>query len=669
MLILGASQAWAEEGMWTFDNFPAQAVRKAYGVAIDAAWLDHVRLSTLRLTSGCSGAVVSGQGLAMTNYHCVVGCIQALSASGPDLLGQGVQSPALADERRCPGLQADILLSTSDVTDQMREPTAADRDLALARIEKTGCNGDPALHCQVVSLYHGGQYMLYRYRRYADVRLVFAPEFSIAFFGGDPDNFNFPRYDLDAAFIRLYADGKPAVTPEHLTFDSAPPQAGEPVFVSGNPGDTERLSTVSQLEAQREAALPLVQLQRSEERGRLLQFSAESDAHGRTATSPLFTLENSFKVDFGRQSALDDPAFMQIKRRQEAELKAKVQADPALRAQIGDPWSDMATAQAAYAELFARYRQLEGSAGNLSDLYAWARVLVRAAAERPKPLARRLREYADARLPLMEKELLAPEPVDPELETLYLGFWLSKTREYLTADDPDVKALLGSESPEALARRLVAGTRLADPAVRKALWDGGQAAIDASDDPLIRFVAAHDGAARKIRQQWEDRVSGPQDAAAGRIAQARFAVYGRGAYPDATFTLRFAYGQVAGWTYRGDKVEPFTRLSGLYDRATGEAPYALPASWIKARSALDGNTVFDLTTSTDIIGGNSGSPLIDAKGRMIGLVFDGNILSLGGDYAYDGAVNRAISVSGAAIAQALDKVYGQTRILDELEGR
>jgi hypothetical protein len=310
---------------------------------------------------------------------------------------------------------------------------------------------------------------------------------------------------------------------------------------------------------------------------------------------------------------------------------------------------------------------LEAAAGNLSQLYAYARTLVRAAAERPKPLDKRLREYADARLPLMEKDLLDPRPVDLELESLYLGFWLSKTREYLTADDPDVKALLGAESPDALAHRLVAGTRLGDPAVRKALWDGGQKAIDASTDPLIRFVAANDAVGRKLRAQWEEQVSGPTDDAAQRIAQARFSVYGRNAYPDATFTLRLSYGQVAGWTYREAKVEPFTHIAGLYARATGAEPFALPPSWLKARSVINGNTVLDLTTTNDIIGGNSGSPLIDAKGRVIGAVFDGNIHSLGGDYAYDGAVNRAVAVSAAAIAEALDKVYDDQRILAELK--
>jgi hypothetical protein len=654
--------------MWTFDNFPAQAVHQAYGVTIDQPWLDHVRLSTLRLTSGCSASLVSAQGLAMTNTHCVAACVQALSTPDMDLTRLGVQALGQAQERKCPGLQAEVLISAEDITGQISAASAgaAMRDGAVARIESQGCGSDPTLRCQVVPLYHGGQYMLYRFRKYADVRLVFAPEFSIAFFGGDPDNFNFPRYDLDVAFIRLYQDDKPAPTPDHLIFNPTAPRAGQPVFVAGNPGGTERELTFSQLEIQRDLALPIAQLQRSEERGRLVQFASESPEHKRIATDPLFTLENTYKAYFGRQFELNDPAFMDIKRRQEAELRAKVEADPKLKAKIGDPWSDMAAAQGAYADQFLRYRQLEAAAGNLSQLYAYARTLVRAAAERPKPLNLRLREYADARLPLVEKNLLDDTPVDPDLEELYLGFWLSKTREYLTADDPDVKALLGAESPEALAHRLVSGTRLGDPGVRKALWDGGQTAIEASTDPLIRFVAANDAVGRKLRALWEDAVSGPSDEAAGRIAQARFAVYGRGAYPDATFTPRLTYGQVAGWTYRAVKVEPFTRISGLYARATGADPFALPQNWLKARTALNGDTVFDLSTTNDITGGNSGSPLIDAKGEVIGAVFDGNIHSLGGDYAYDGAVNRAVAVSATAIAAALDKVYDDQALLAEL---
>jgi hypothetical protein len=674
LLALAVGPALAEEGMWTFDNFPAAAVQKTYGVTVDQAWLDHVRLSTARLTSGCSAAIVSGQGLVMTNYHCVVDCVQSLSAPQNDLVRAGVRTAALTDERKCPGVQADILLGMTDVTARMAVKTAPGgfertRDETIALLEKEGCGADATLRCQVVSFYHGGQYVLYRYRKYTDVRLVFAPEFAIAFFGGDPDNFNFPRYDFDVAFLRLYDHDQPAVPADHLIWNAAAPRAGEPVFVAGNPGGTERQMTVAQLETQRDLVLPVGQLQRAEERGRMIQFSSESAEHKRVATDALFSLENSYKVYNGRQLELSDPAFMDLKRREEADLRAKAAADPALKKQIGDPWADIAAAQIDYAAQFLRYRQIENAAGNMSQLYAYARTLVRAAAERPRRADQRLREYADARLPLMQKDLLDARPVDPELEQLYLGFWLSKTREALTADDPDVKALLGDQSPEGLAERLVKGSTLADPAVRQALWNGGQKAIDASTDPMIRFVAATDGAARKVRHDWEQRVSGPVDQAAERIAQARFALYGRDTYPDATFTPRLSYGQVAGWTDGEVKVAPFTRFAGLFARATGAAPYDLPPSWPKARSALDPDTVFDLTTTNDIIGGNSGSPLVNGKGEVIGAVFDGNIHSLGGDYAYDGAVNRTIAVSTAAISEGLAKVYGEDRILAELKGR
>ncbi|HUO21020.1 MAG TPA: S46 family peptidase [Caulobacteraceae bacterium] len=665
---LGLASAWADEGMWTFDAFPAAAARKALGVSVDPAWLDHVRMSTLRLVNGCSGAVVSAHGLAATNYHCMADCVQTLTTSGADLIDLGFAAQSEGDERPCPGLQAEILVGWSDITEKVRaaSATTAEREAEIAHLERGECAGDPILRCQAVSLYHGARYVLYRFRKYTDVRLVFAPEYDIALFGGDPDNFNFPRYDFDTAFIRLYVDGKAAATSEHLIFDETAPKAGQPVFVAGNPGATERLATISELEAQRDVILPLSQVQRAEERGRLLQFAAESPAHKRAATEALFSLENTFKVYSGRQSELADPVFIDIKRRQEAALKAKVAADSALKARLGDPWADMAHAQAAVGQLYPRYSLLERDAGNLSQLYAYARTLVRAAAERAKPDGARLREYGEARLPLIATELLAPRPIDGDLETLYLGFWLSKAREYLGADDPAVRALLGPNAPESLARQLVAGTRLADPAVRKALWDGGQAAIDASADPLIRLAAAEDGFARAAREPWEERVSGPAEEAAARIAEAEVAVYGPSAYPDATFTPRLTFGRVAGWTYRDVRTGPFTDFAGLYARATGAEPYVLPPSWLNAKGALDGKTVFDLTASTDIVGGNSGSPLIDADGRMIGLVFDGNIHSLGGEYAYDGAVNRTIALSAQAIGQGLDKVYDDQRLLQEL---
>ena len=671
----GGPAALADEGMWTFDNFPSAAVAKTYGVTIDQAWLDHVRLSAVRLTSGCSAAAVSGGGLVMTNHHCVVDCVQALSTPKNDLVRDGVLTAGPAEERACPGLQAEILVGITDVTKQLQPPPRAAtglqklRDDAWARVEREACPDRLRYRCQIIAFYRGGQYMLYRYRIYGDVRLVFAPEFATAFFGGDPDNFNVPRYDLDVAFLRLYEDGKPAATPDHLMWNAAPPAPDEPVFVAGNPGGTERLLTVSQLETQRDLALPVAQMQRSELRGRMLQYMQEGPEQKRLAEAPLFNVENSFKVYAGRQSTLSDPAFMDTKRRQETDLKRRAMNNSDLRDRIGDPWARIDGAQKAYADLYLPYRQLEAGAGSLSELFTDARTLVRAAAECAKVPGERLPEYSDARLPLIGKTLLDERPIDPGLEVLYLDFWLSKTREALTADDPDVIAMLGKESPEALAARLVRGSRLADPAVRRALWQGGQAAVLASEDPMIRFVLATDARARKVREAWELQVSTPSDTGAERVAEARFAVFGHTAYPDASFSLRLSYGAVAGWTERGHAISPFTRLAGLYDRATGADPYALAPRWLAAKDRLNLDTVLDLTTTNDIIGGNSGSPLIDAKGEVIGVVFDGNIHSLGGDYGYDGAHNRTITVSAAAISEALDKVYGRQALLAELAGK
>jgi len=676
-LLAVAGPAAADEGMWTFDHFPAAKVEQAYGVKIDQKWLDRVQAASVRLTSGCSASLVSKDGLVFSNHHCVVDCAQQLSTGQVDYVKQGFMAATRAEERKCAGMQAEVLETITDVTPKIKAASAGKngqafvsaRDAAITAAESAGCGQDQRRRCQVVTLYRGGQYKLYKYRKYSDVRLVFAPEFATAFFGGDPDNFNFPRYNLDISFVRLYEGGKPVATPQHLTWQTRAPREGEPVFVSGNPGGTDRQMTLAQLETQRDLALPVGLLQRSELRGRLIRFSEEGPEQKRISTDPLFSQENSFKVFFGRQFALNDRAFMEAKRAGEAELRAKVAADPKLAADIGDPWGEIARAQTAYADQYVRYRQLEGAAGSLSDLFGYARDIVRAAQERAKPSSGRLPEYADTRLPLLEKELLDAKPVDVPLEQLYLEYWLSKTREYLTVDDPASKLLLGKESPEALSQRLVSGTRLADPAVRKALWEGGLAAVQASDDPLIQFVLKTDPAARAARQRWEAEVSGPTDRAAERLARARFAAYGEAVYPDATFTLRLSYGKVAGWTYRGVTVPWFTTFSGLYERATGAEPFELAPRWIAARDKLDPNTVFDFVTTNDIIGGNSGSPVVNARGEVLGAAFDGNIHSLGGDYGYDGAINRTVVVSTAAATEALDKVYGQPALLKELTAR
>ena len=672
-----ATPAMADEGMWTFDNLPTAKIETDYGVKLDAKWLDHVRLSSVRI-AGCSASYVSKDGLILTNNHCVLGCTSALSSATTDYVKNGFRANLREDELKCPGQTAEVLLSITDATAEVRAAAAGKtgedfvkaRDAAASAAEKNVCGAEAGVRCQTISLYRGGQYKVYKFQRYTDVRLVFAPEQSIAFFGGDPDNFNFPRYALDAAFLRAYgSDGKPVQSKSFLKWNASAPKEGDLTFVVGNPGSTERLLTVAQLETQRDLTQPIGQLQRSELRGRYLEYAKGGEEQRRVADDALFGLENSYKVFYGRQLTLNDKAFMDAKRGAEAELRAKVKADPALSARLGDPWADVEKAQAAVRDNWLEYRQLETEAGGGARLYNWAQTLVRASREKAKPAAERSPEYSDTAMARMERGLMANNPVIADIDQLRLEHWLLKTREYLTVDHPGVKAILGKESPQGLARRLVAGSKLGDPAVRKSLWDGGLAALEASDDPMIKFVLATEGQGRALRQAWNAQVTAPVDSAAERIAQARFAVYGESVYPDATFSLRLSYGKVQGWTYRGTTVPAFTKIGGTYDRATGEAPFDLPRTWTDAKAKLNPETVFDYTTTNDIIGGNSGSPVIDAKGQVIGAAFDGNIHSLGGAYGYDGTLNRTVVVSTAAITEALVKVYGQTGLVKELTGK
>ena len=525
------------------------------------------------------------------------------------------------------------------------------------------------LRCQVVSLYRGGQFKLYTYEKYEDVRLAFAPEEAAGSFGGDLDNFNFPRFSLDAAFLRLYSDGRPMQTPTHLGWDAGPPQAGELVVVSGSPGSTQRLLTMEQLETVRDVVLPLDQLTRSELRGRLIRYAAEGEEQAFIAGSTLSGVENSYKRGRGQARALIDTEFMAGRAAAEQELRDRVAADPALAERIGDPWGEIAALQDDYAELYPAYFFLEGRAGGGSQLYSWARTLVRAARERERPAAERLPEYSDSRLGLLRAQTVAANPTYPELNEIQLEWWLSKTREILTVDDPRIRPLLGDESPEGLAERLIAGTTLADPAVREALWDGGLAAVEASDDPLIRFVLATESLGREARAEWEERVEGPTDRAAERLAEARFAVYGDSLYPDATRTPRLTFGRVEGWTYDGRTVEPFTTFGGLFDRATGAHPFEVAPRWRAARDELDMDTRFNMAVSTDTIGGNSGSPAINADGEVIGANFDSTFLGQRNAFGYDPNVNRSVIVTAQAITVALRDVYGMGRLADELQGR
>jgi len=667
--IFALPAARADEGMWTFDNFPSAAVKQKLGVDITPAWLDRVRTASVRL-SNCTASFVSPDGLILTNHHCAAACLAQLSSAQNDLLRNGFVTAAREGELRCQTQYADVLMKMEDITAKVGAATRGlgDKEANEARkktltlleqeCEKAAGTRDPR-RCESVRLYEGGQYFLYQYKRYSDVRLVFAPEESIAAFGGDPDNFQFPRWCLDMSMLRAYENGKPAVTPNHLKINWNGPAAGEAVFVSGHPGSTDRQLTVAQLETLR-ATLPFWILRNAELRGRYIQFSKTGAENERIVADVLNSLENQIKVRRKQIDALVDPALM----------TEKAAAERTLRAQAGvagnDPWQDIERASRRELELTVPYVFLESAAGFNSALFRYARTLVRVAAERGKPSEQRLREYAEPALPLLQQQVLAPVPLYPERETLTLSFGLERMREFLGPDNAVVSNLLAEFSPDELAAALVKGTKLNDPAVRKQLWDGGQAAIDASDDPMIRIAKLVDAPSRAVRKQYEDEVEAVVDAASEKIAAARFKALGTSVYPDATFTLRLNYGTVQGWNEAGAQVEPFTRLARAFERATGSDPFRLPDSWTSRRAQLDMNTAFNLSTNNDIVGGNSGSPLINARGEVVGLMFDGNIHSISGSYWFDTEKNRSVAVHPAIIRLALTKVYDAPGLVKEL---
>ncbi len=676
LAVLAVAALRGEEGMWTFDNFPVAAANQALGTHIDQAWLDRVRLSSVRF-GGCSAGIVSPDGLVMTNNHCVSTCVANLSTEARNYAELGFTPARREDEMKCPGALAEVLLSIKDVTARMHRVGAnmtgqaftAARDAEAGRIESEACGTDQTRRCIVVPLYRGGQFKLYEYRLYGDVRLAFAPEDRAATFGGDPDNFNFPRYAVDVAFVRMYENNRPVPTPTHFRWNAARPAEGTPVFVSGSPGATQRLLTQDQLFTVRDVVLPLDQLIASELRGRLLQFSAQGKEQAFIAMDTLVSLENTYKRGVGRMRALVDAAFMAQRAREESEFRRRVSANAALAQKIGDPWADLAAVQPIQRELYAPYVMLEARAGGGSALFGWALAIVRGAQERAKLLsAERLPEFSDSRLRAVEVRVLAERPVHPALDRLQMEWWLSKTREWLTADDPRVRTLLGKESPEALAARLIGGTKLADPAVRRQLWQGGLAAVNASGDPLIQYLLQIQEPTRAVRRDWEERVQAPTDRAAERLADARFAAYGESVYPDATGTLRLTYGRIEGSNVPGQRFPAFTTFAGLWDRATGAPPFDVAPKLLAAKSRIDPATVLDMTASTDTIGGSSGSPAINPDGEMIGANFDSTVLGQRSAYGYDRAVNRSIIVTNAAVAAVLRDAYGMTGLLTELTG-
>lgn len=670
VIAMGAIAA-ADEGMWTFDNVPRAAIAKKYGVTLTDQWLQRLQQSVVRLETGCSASFVSPEGLVLTNHHCVSGCLADVSTAERDYVARGHVAATREDELKCPGAQASVLTGTENVTTHVTQAmkgvppdrAAAVRNETLTNLE-TQCeassktSGTP-LSCEAVTLYQGGQYWLYKYRRYTDVRLAFAPEAAIAAFGGDPDNFQFPRWCLDMALLRVYDNGKPAATPTHLSIAWNGAVAGEPVFVAGHPGTTERLLTVSQLKTQRDVVLPFWLLRFSELRGRLAQYSRSSPEAARTAKGYLDSIENAHKVRRMELASLLDDRMMERKIGEERKLRAAATA-------AAGAWNEIDAAQQRFREIAIPYTWLESGAGFNSELFGYARQLLRAADERAKPNANRLRGYTDPALPALKASLEADTPVYPELEQVRLSFSLERMREYLGPDHPIVKAVLGNASPDERARELVEGSTLSKPDVRMRLFEGGQAAVSASTDPMIALARTVDAESRRLRTIYENEVDAPQRRAQQAIAEARFKAYGTQVYPDATFTLRLTYGAVEGWTEGSTKVSPFTQLDRLYERATGAPPFALPKAWLDAGSRLDMNSRANFVATTDIIGGNSGSPMVNARGEVVGLAFDGNIHSIAGSYWFDPGRNRTVAVHPHFMRTGLQQVYGAQALATEL---
>jgi len=676
-----AFSAAADEGMWTFDNPPAAAIEQKYGVKLDSAWLNHVRESTVRLETGCTGSFISGDGLILTNHHCAEDCVSQISSEGNDLNANGFLAGTREKEVKCEEDAVSVLVGTEDVTAKVAAALAGvapdkvveARRAALTKLEQA-CEEDSkkakggALKCERVALYQGGQHWLYKYRRYDDVRLVFVPERDIAAFGGDPDNFQFPRWCLDMSILRAYENGKPAKTPNHLRFNWAGAQPGDAVFVSGHPGDTDRLLTTSQLALQRDTYLPFWLLRYSELRGRMIQYSKTGEEPRRTAESYLNQIENSIKVRRKQFDALLDPALLENAAAKEKALRDSVAGNASLASASG-AWDEIAKAQDTWRNILVRHAFIEGAAAFNSQLFAHARALVRSAAERTRPNESRLPEYTESRLPAVQQNLTADAPIYPDFEVLRLSFGLERMREWLGPDDPVVRRVFGNDSPDTLANRLVRQSTLGQKSARIALYEGGQAAIDASQDPMIRLAAAVDPDARALRKQFEEEVDGPTQRGQEEIAKARFAEYGTSIYPDATFTLRLSYGAMKGWVEKGQEVRPWTELSRAFERATGEPPFKIPPRWIAAKDRLDMTTRANFTTDNDIVGGNSGSPMLNAKGEIVGLAFDGNIHSISGSYWFDERMNRSIGVHPAYIRTALEKVYDAKALLAEIDAK
>ena len=669
---------YADEGMWTFDNPPRKILREKYGFDPPQTWYDHVRLSSARVGSGGSGSFVSPGGLLFTNQHVGRSQITKLSTPERDLVKDGFYAPSPEQELKCPDLEVNVLLSYDDVTRRVQgavKPGASaaeantQRRAEMAAIEKE-CASLPSLKCEVISLYSGGEYWLYRNKKYTDIRLVFAPEEQIAYFGGDYDNFTYPRYNFDISFFRVYENGQPAKLEHFLRWSRNGAEEGELIFVPGYPGSTARLLTMAQISYQRDLGNPLQMQVWTSRRDTLVRFAALGAEQARRASAARLSLENSIKRLIGQQEGLMNPRLLKTRQNQEADLREKVAANGEWQKQYAPAWTEI---ESAYAEMPKYARRLAFSILTPSRLGEIASTLVRYAGEIQKPNAARYPEFTDARLESLKASLLSPAPVYPDLEEAVLRGWLEEGLKTLGSQDPFIKAAIGNLSPAAAARDAISQTGLADVAVRKALLEGGPAAIAASRDPLILMARAVEPVISELRAWQENRIQSVEAGAGARIARARFAIYGKSAYPDANSNLRLEYGTVLGYEEDTTLVPGKTTFYGLFERAAAfneKPPFNLPLRWRDGRARLDLSTPMNFVYTADTIGGNSGSPVINRGAEIVGINFDSNVQKLPNRYMYiderEGA--RAVGVHSAGIIEGLRKMYGAERLVQELLG-
>jgi hypothetical protein len=682
ILLLAAPAVFGDEGMWLFNNPPRDYLQKKYGFDATPEWLEHVQKSSVRFNSGGSGSFVSPDGLVMTNHHVGADCLHKISDEKHNYLRDGFHARTRADEHKCTDLELNVLMSIEDVTERVKaavkpdmppDKAAAARRGVMAEIEKESLD-KTGLRSDVITLYQGGMYHLYRFKKYTDVRLVFAPEQQIAFFGGDPDNFEYPRFDLDMCFFRVYENDKPAKIEHYLKWSKAGAKDGELVFVSGHPGRTDRLATLAELDYLRDKGFPFLLQRLNRLEVLLMAFSARNIENARQARELLFGVQNSRKARAGGLAALLDPQLMEGKKEQEKKLRAKAKEDESLKDARG-AWDRIAAAQKIRAENIVRYTLLEGARGGAagfnSQLFHIARTLLRAAEEKAKPNSKRLREFRDSNLESLEFQLFSEAPIYDNFEKLKLADGLTFLANELGANNPLVKKVLAGKSPSKRAYELVSGTKLKDAKLRKKLYKGGKEAVDAAQDPMIELARLVDPEARKVRKIQESEVDEVSQQAYAEIAKVKFALEGAGTYPDATFTLRLAFGQVKGYEEDGKHVPFETTFAGLYKRSAehhNREPFDLPPRWVEKKDRLNLKTPLNFVCTADIIGGNSGSPVINRRAEVVGLIFDGNIQSLALDFAYSDEQARALSVHSAGIIEALRKVYDAGALADELTG-